>query len=365
MYPLSGLGGGKRMDKFFDNIWVLRITAFILALLLFFYVKAELTDKKSTTSNNSVDIITDVPLEVYYDSENLIVSGLPETVDVTIEGPMQLVVQTKLKKDFKVFVDLNSLLIGKHRVTIQHENFPDKLNVTIEPKAVDIVIEEKVTQKFKVEPEINRRLISEGYILKSMVAEPNEVIVSGAKSVIENISYVKATVSAQEGIKESFTQDANVKVLDSNLNKLPVFIEPETVNVNVELAEYSRSVPVTIKQKGTPPNGVVIQKLETDTKSVELFGPKSVIDSIESLVVEFDVTKLESSGDYKVNLSLPTGATKLGTETIAIRVNVTNTETESITEESTNEDESTISANGKEEADSNGENDRANEATRE
>ncbi len=61
------------MDKFFDNIWVLRATAFILAFLLFFYVKAELTGGgKESTSNNHVDIITDVPLEVYYDSENLI-----------------------------------------------------------------------------------------------------------------------------------------------------------------------------------------------------------------------------------------------------------------------------------------------------
>ena len=157
-----------------------------------------------TTSNNQVDIITDVPLEVYYDSENLIVTGLPETVDVTIEGPMQIVLKTKLKKDFKVFVDLNSLLIGEHRVTIQHENFSDKLNVTIDPEIVDVVIEEKVTEEFRVDPEINNRLFAEGYVLKSMMADPSRVIVTGAKSVIESISYVKATVSAPEGIERIF-----------------------------------------------------------------------------------------------------------------------------------------------------------------
>ena len=67
-------------------------------------------------ATNEVDIITQVPLEVYYDTENLIVTGLPKTVDVTIEGPRQIVLKAKLTKDFKVFVDLNALLIGEHRV---------------------------------------------------------------------------------------------------------------------------------------------------------------------------------------------------------------------------------------------------------
>ena len=334
------------MDKFFDNIWVLRATAFILALLLFFYVKAELTGGKEPTSNNQVDIITDVPLEAYYDSENLIVTGLPETVDVTIEGPMQLVLQTKFKKDFKVFVDLSDLLIGKHRVTIQHENFNPKLNVTIDPEAVDVVIEEKVTQEFKVDPEINSQLIAEGYMLKSMTVEPSKVVVTGAKSAIERINYVKATVSASNGIEESFTQEANVKVLDGNLNKLDVYIEPQTVNVTVEVEEYSKSVPVTLKQTGSPPPGVVIRQLETDTKSVQVFGPKSIVDSIKTLEAEFDLSQVDHSGNYEVNLKLPKGATRLGTDKISVRANITRTsQSETSVDETTNEEQNIDESN--------------------
>ncbi len=121
------------MDKLFDSPWVLRITALVLAILIFFYVKSLLSEGFTPTTNNHVDVLTDVPLEAYYDSDNLIVSGLPETVDVTIEGPMQIVLNTKLKKDFKLFVDLNSLLIGEHRVKIQSEAFSDKLTVKINP----------------------------------------------------------------------------------------------------------------------------------------------------------------------------------------------------------------------------------------
>lgn len=316
------------MDKLFDSYWALRVTALVLALLLFFYAKAQLDDGQTSGSNTQRDIITDVPLEVYYDTENLIVSGLPETVDVTIEGPMPIVIQTKLTKDFKVFVDLSSLLIGEHRVTIQHENFSPKLDVTIDPKVLDIVVEEKVTEEVKVEPEINNNLIAEGYELVGMSSEPSTVFVTGAKSVIESISYVKATISGEEGITASFSEEANVKVLDSGLNKLDVTIEPETVNVNVEVKQYSRKVPITIRQTGEPMDGVTINRVTSQTKVIEVFGPKSIIDPIAKLEVEFDISEIQESGAYEVELPLPNGVTKLSRYSIEVQANVTKAETE-------------------------------------
>ena len=49
------------------------------------------------------------------------------------------------------------------------------------------------------------------------------------------LNYVKATVSAERNTKSSFEQEAPVKVLDRNLNKLDVLINPETVNVKVDI----------------------------------------------------------------------------------------------------------------------------------
>lgn len=311
------------MDKLFNSNWSLRVIALVLAILLFFYAKAQLDQGQTAPANTQIDIITDVPLEAYYDTENLIVSGLPETVDVTIEGPMQIVLKTKLTKDFKVFVDLNALLIGEHRVTIQHENFSDKLEVSIDPKAIDIAIEEKVTKEVKVEPELNNSLIAEGYFLTGMTAEPSTVFVTGAKSVIENISYVKATVNSDKSINASFEQEANVKVLDSNLNKLDVAIEPTTVNVKVGVREYSREIPITIRRKGTPMDGVTINSLTSEKKTIEVFGPKSIIDQLTQLVVEFDISAIDDSGVYKVDLVMPNGVTRLSSKTIEVQANVT------------------------------------------
>ena len=115
-------------------------------------------------------------------------TGLPETVDVTIEGPMALVLKAKGAKDFSIFADLSNLLLGEHDVKLQYENISNKLKVTLDPATVHVNIEEKVTQEFRVDPEMNNRLIEEGYILKDMTANPPTVYVTGAKVLLKALA---------------------------------------------------------------------------------------------------------------------------------------------------------------------------------
>src|SRR5690606_25178842 len=97
--------------------WFLRITALALAIILFFSVQAE-EDKKTGSSpiGDSQDILRDVPVEVYFDNENLVVTGVPKTVNMSIDGPSNLVQSTKLLKDFTLKVDLTDLRLGRHTV---------------------------------------------------------------------------------------------------------------------------------------------------------------------------------------------------------------------------------------------------------
>ena len=297
------------MDKLFDSYWALRIIAFVLALALFFYVKIEIDSGRETNSSSEAEILYNVPLEVYYDDETLLVTGLPETVDVTISGSPKLIVQTKTTQDYKVFVDLNSLMIGEHHVPIQYEGFSDKLNVSIEPSSVSIAIEERVTKEFKVDPEMSNRLLAEDYVVKDMTANPSTVKVTGAKSIMESISYVKATVAGEEGINKSFEQDATVKVLNADLNRIDVVVQPEKVKVNVEIEEYNREVPITIKQTGQLKEGISLDNVFAEPSKLKVYGKKALIDELKEIVVEFDVSDLKKSGAHEVKLALPEGVT--------------------------------------------------------
>lgn len=295
------------MDKLFDSTWALRITALIIALALFFYVKSELDSTRVNSASDEVAVLTNIPLEVYYDDENLIVTGLPETVNITISGPDKIVLKTELAMDFSVFVELNDLLIGEHRVEVQHENISEKLEVKLDPQWVNITIEERVTQEFRVDPEMNSRLLADGYEVVSKIANPTTVKITGAESVLKSISYVKATVTGESGIKTSFEQEANVKVLNADLNRLDVLVEPAVVKVNVEVREYSKELPIRFVQKGIAVEGIEIIDLRPLDATVKVFGKKSVVDELSEIVLEFDVAQVNDSGEFEGQLILPDG----------------------------------------------------------
>ena len=286
------------MDKVFNSPWVLRIVALLLSCLLFIFVRADFESDNKNAVNEQVDIIKDVPLEVYYDDENFIVTGLPQTVNVKIEGPTPLVLSTKALKDFTVFVDLNHLTMGEHRVTLQYENISSKLEVSLDPDTIDIDIEEKVTQEFRVDPEMNNRLIADDYELQGMTATPTTVFITGAKSAIDSISYVKATIKGEFGLNASFEQEANVKVLDRDLNRLDVMISPEKVNVKVKLDEYSKEIPLVLNQVGKLQENVTVNALELDAKTVRVTGSKTKLDLLDKIIVDFDLSILKESKSY-------------------------------------------------------------------
>jgi YbbR domain-containing protein len=311
------------MDRIMDNPWFLRFTALFLAVILFYSVQTEEGEPNGGKVGDHLDMIRDVPVQVYYDNENLVVTGVPETVNITIEGPINLVQTTKMLKDFSLIVDLRTLTMGRHQVSIQSENISEKLDVRIDPAMVNVLIEEKITETFKVEPEFNKRLLAEDFQVANIDVVPSTIEVTGAKSIIESISCVKATVVGENGIRESFEQQAKIRVLDRDLNKLDVSIVPETVTVKVEVVENSKEVPIVLKLTGTPPDNVTIDSVASASEKMTIFGPSKVLDTIDAVTVDVDVTKVKESQTMEVNIPKPKGVSEISLSKIKVDVEAT------------------------------------------
>ena len=311
------------MDKMMDSPWFLRITALLLAMLLFLTIKSDEENLNAATNGNTTDIIRDVPVEVYYDDDNLVVTGVPETVDMTIEGPTSDVQTAKQLQDFTVFVDLRSMNMGEHDVMLQVENVSDQLQVTLDPAYIEVNIEEKITRELLVDPEFNDRLLAENFVVTTMKSDPQRIQITGAKSIIDSISFVKATVSGDQGIDKTFTKEASVKVLDKDLSKLNVAIEPEVVNVTIEIEEYSKEVPITLRQTGKPKEGVTINELSPSFGNVRVYGNRAAIDDLSVIIVDVDISKLEDSKQLKVKIPLPKGVSKTSESQIEVEADVT------------------------------------------
>ncbi|MBT2582953.1 CdaR family protein [Planococcus sp. ISL-109] len=297
------------MDKMMDNPWFLRIMALFLAFLLFFSVQTENNSTTTTETGRVSEIIEDVELHVYYD-ESLMVSGVPETVDLYLSGPASIIQTTRQLDDYTLFIDLRSLPLGEHQVPIQTENLSEQLSARVDPAFVNVVLEERVSQEFDIDAEMNERLLAEGFVMDSLEVEPDTVTVIGPQSVINAISFVKATVTGEPGINESFTAEARVRVLAEDLTKLDnVTIEPESVEVDVTVEEYSRELPVRIETIGEPQTGITINSWTASSEQVRVFGPRSVLDAMEEYVIEVEANSVTAAdATVTIELAIPAGA---------------------------------------------------------
>jgi YbbR domain-containing protein len=314
------------IDKLIDNRWFIRIVALLLAFLLFFYVYDGEDLAINVPQDQETETITDVPVKSYYDTENLVVSGVPSTVTIKLSGPRNLLQQAKTSRSFEVYVDLSEAEIGTQRVPIQIKDVSDRLTVEIEPEFANVSIQEKVTQEFKVEPEYNASQVADGYSAEQAVVKPNKVKITGAKDVIEKITYVKATIDLEDQIEETVTKEAKILVLDQDLNKLDVTLETDTVEVTIPVKASSKEVPIKIVEKGTPPNGVTIDSIDLAQTRATILANEDILEKTESVRVEVDVSSINDDTTLTLPVIISDGIVKVDPETIDVTVNVSKEE---------------------------------------
>lgn len=312
-----------------DNKWFIRIVALFLALLLYVSVSIENNDKnKDVKQKVENDVVENMPVELIYDQQNFVVTGAPETVDVTIDGPKSLVKTTKNLKDFTVYIDLSNAEIGKQRVKLKYKDLSDKLTAKISPAYATVDVQEKVTKEFKVDAEFNTNLLASGFESESPIVDPKVVKITGAKNVIDQITYVKATIDAKKEINQTITRNAKVQVLDKSLNKLDVEVDQDTVEVTIPVKNPSKTVPITVNPIGDEKDGVVINSITTEPKSIKIYGRNDVLKDIKALSVDVDISKYDKDTEFDVHLKVPKGVNKIEPEVIRVKLNISDKEEE-------------------------------------
>jgi YbbR domain-containing protein len=320
------------MDKLMNNPWFIKILALLLAVLLYSVVpnSGSKTNDINVPRGDTSETIEEIPVKAYYDTENLVVSGIPDVVEVTLEGPIPHVQSAKTLKNFEVFVDLTNAKIGNQKVKFEVSGLSNKLKATINPGSVNVAIQEKITKEFTVEAEFNSDLIKAGYSAGQPTVKPNKVKITGAKNVIDRITYVKATVEGRNLLDSTVSKNAQVQVLDKELNKLDVIVEPDTVEVTIPIKSNNKTVPINIIEKGTPPAGITIESVDLDVKEAIISGDVNVLKDTDSVRVEVDISKITENTTLTLPVIISNGITKVTPETVKATVVVKSEEEKTI-----------------------------------
>jgi YbbR domain-containing protein len=243
------------MDKLMSNHWFMKAFALLLTIMLYMSVNIEEKESKSGTTRNAVgqtdvETVTNVPVIAYYDEDNLVVFGVPKSVNVTLEGPASILKTTAVQRDFEIYVDLTNYELGTHNVTLKYKDISDKLTVKIDPATIQVTIQEKVSKDFSVDVDfIHKNKMPDGYSVEQPIVKPHVVSITGAKDVVDRVALVKARVDL-DNASETVQQESRVIAYDREGKILNVDINPSVVEVTVPIASPSKSVPLKIIERG-------------------------------------------------------------------------------------------------------------------
>lgn len=320
------------MDKFLNTPWAVRMIALLLAIMLFISVSIEQQPNIKRPGQNLFQneqptteevTLTNIPVNTYFDEDNLVVTGVPQTVNVTLKGSTSAVTTARQTKNFEIYADLEGLSTGTHRVVLKARNVNDELDISINPSVTTVTIQEKTTEDFPVEIDFyNQNKMAEGYTPEQPIVSPKNVTVTGAKEVIDNISVIKASVDL-DGADQTIEKESKVTVYDDDGNILPVDVEPAVVDITVPVTSPSKKVPFKINRTGKLPEGTSISSVEANPSEVTIYGPQNVLDSIEFIDgVDLDLGKIKDNTELEVNIPLPEGVKSVSPDQVKLNVKV-------------------------------------------
>lgn len=238
------------MKNFWKERWVYRILALVLAVLLFGYVKSDRMNSGNISSGSGSNETTlmankaktlTVPLELDVNSSKYLVSGYPSKVKIRIAGPSALVTTTTNTQNFKVYVSLRKLGVGKHKVQIKEEGLNKELSYSFDPATIEVTIANRRTKTFAIQPEVNQDAIAKGYESKAAILRSQTVSATGSVSEINRITQVVAKINLPNNTKQDFTSQVLLQAVDNQGDTVNVILNPQTVSVTIPVQKSTSS----------------------------------------------------------------------------------------------------------------------------
>jgi len=321
------------INKFYNNRIALLILSLFLSILMFVYVKAEQYSENPVSffqnvSEATTETIYNVPVYIDGNVDAYYVTGLPDTVSVSLSGPKNLIEQTLEADDFRVITeDLTNLGEGSHYIQLQLENVSESVSYEISPSSVNISIDSLQTTEYPVQVEMsNESAVADGYEITDVTLSQDSVTLTGSTSDIESVSQVYTVVNIPDNLSEDYTTTATVITENADGDILNINTDPSEVDVTVQVSPEGVSVPI-VANITNEREGYTYEATILDSQNATLSGDYDTINNTESVSATVDVSGITTRTTVDAPIVLPDGVT--GSDPSSVRVQVVPTASES------------------------------------
>ena len=317
-------GPEKSLEGWLSRPNTLLFVSLILAVIIFIVIDQKII----VFTNKTAEILKDQPVEAVYNEEAYVVEGLPEDVDITLMGSRSDLFIAKQSTTSKVSVDLTNLKVGSHRVNIEYSQPLSSIEYSVNPSVATVNIYPKVSETKTLTTDIlNQDSLDERFIIEDITPEIDQVVVKGtddqnAINSLTKVATVKALVDAEKlNVEEAGTTtltDVPLKAYDQDGNVIDVEIVPNKINVELDVESPSKEVPIRVIPTGDIEFGKAISSITMSEDSATVYASQSVLDDLEYIPVEVDVSGLQEDKEYKLDLTKPKGVRSMSVNNITL-----------------------------------------------
>lgn len=246
-------------------------------------------------------------------------------VNVAIQGASSNVYAVK-SEDFKLSVDLSSYALkkGDNTILVNVEKSPSNVNIKqTETLKVTVVLDDLAEKSIPIKADINVAS-KKGTYPSTPIVDPVNATISGPAQYVDKVESVVASGEAKDVENDVVLTLKLVAVDKSNRAIKEVTINPVTANVVVPIKK-GKTVPVSIKTKGSLNSNLLMKSMEPSPGNVEITGDESALRNITSIDTEvIDLSLITTSKDIMAKLKLPQGISLVNNTsgTVTIKFNI-------------------------------------------
>ncbi|GMA07484.1 hypothetical protein GCM10025886_06350 [Tetragenococcus halophilus subsp. flandriensis] len=339
------------------------LLALFFSLLLFFNANGSNFQNSIASSETYDETAHDVPITIDYDSDEYYIQGYEKTADVTLSGANRVQLNAEANEEtrnFEVVADLTDLEEGTHDVPLEIENLSNSVDASADPDTLTVTIEKRETKNFQIDTQDLEDKLQDGFELDNMSVSPQEVEVTSGEETMKDIS--KVVVSSElETINENISDSFSLQAVDENGESLSASLNPQTVDLQMEVSAPDKEVSLEPSQTGEAAEGVTDYDFQLSENSATITGAQNLLDEVDSLEVPIDVTDITEPTTRNIDVQAPS---QLSADIDTVTANITPIFEDSDTQES-NGDESATDNPAPANEEDNGENENVEEETTE
>jgi YbbR domain-containing protein len=284
------------LKKVVKNNLAFKITAIVLAILLWFYVFYVFGAKATKTAQIQIQV---EGLNPSYE-----VSLNQSIIRVTFAAPIQQIEQ--VEKNIRATMDLSNIGPGIYNRRPKLITPKEVEIIMTDPSSIEVTVESIISKDFPIKPTLKGKL-QPGTMLGDVLLTPDKISLTGTNTALQNVT-ATIEIDISNAVSDLFGY-AEIKVLNNKNEAVDnVTLSAKAVKFHIPIitSDITKTVPIVPNFIGT--SRLAILSFSFTPPMITIRGSVKALESIQSLSSgPIDLSQLQENTTGEVEIILPTG----------------------------------------------------------